>query len=161
MIFFEITVDIKRPLSEVFDYMTTFSNHQEIFSTNIHSAQTSDGPVGVGATMQNTAKFMGIKMVEHFKVIEYEKNKHIKKESMHDSTFYTWDKMIFSGDETHTALTVQCYAEAKGFILKLFEGMLGKQLAKTIKKDLDNLKQRLEQESVHVDTKITQNVLPT
>jgi hypothetical protein len=148
MIFFEVILDIKRPLAYTFNYMTTFSNHQEIFSTNIHSVQTSDGPVTIGTTMKNTAKFMGIKMEEHFKVVEYAENAHIKKESMHGSTFYTWDKMIFSGDEKNTRLTVQCYAEAKGRVLRLFEGMLGKHLAKTIKKDLSNLKYKLEQNAI-------------
>ena len=79
---FDIKVKINKPVKEVFTYVSSFDNHADLIGANIHSKQTSEGPVEVGTTMRNVAKFMGIKMEEHFVVTEYIPNKLIAKESI-------------------------------------------------------------------------------
>ena len=140
---FEVKVTIKKPAAEIFSYISNFSNHAEMFAANIESKQTSDGPIQVGTTMQNIAKFMGISMTERFIVKEFIPNKLIYKESLPESTFITGDKMILEEINGETIFTTQVYAYPKGF-LKLLDGFLGKQVKKSLIKDMNRLKKKFE-----------------
>src|SRR5579863_4416176 len=128
---FEIKVQINKPVQQVFDYVSSFDNHADLIGANIDSKQTSEGPVEVGTTMRNIAKFMGIKMEEHFVVTEYVPNKLIAKESIPGSTFVTGDKMMFEDVNGNTALTFYVYAYLTGF-LKLFDGYFSKKVCKSL-----------------------------
>lgn len=138
---FEIKVQIDHPVTEVFDYVSNFSNHKEMIKANIDSKQTSEGPVKVGTTMRNIAKFMGIKMEEHFVVTEFIPNKIIAKESVPGSTFVTGDKMMFEEVNGGTLLTCRVYANLTG-VLKLFDAYLGKKVRQSLTEDFNRLREK-------------------
>lgn len=138
---FEIKVHINHPVEDVFKYVSNFSNHKEMIKANIDSRQTSEGPVQVGTTMRNTAKFMGIKMEEHFVVTEFIPGKLIAKESAPGSTFVTGDKMTLEEENGGTLLTLYVYAHLKGF-LKLFDGYLEKKVHRSLKEDMERLREK-------------------
>jgi hypothetical protein len=140
---FEIKTQIDRPVKDVFKYISNFSNHKDMIAANVDSKQTSEGPVQVGATMRNIAKFMGVKMEEHFVVTEFVPDKVLAKESAPGSTFVTGDKMTFEEVNGGTLLTCRVYANLKGF-LKLFDGYLGKKICKSITADMNRLKTNFE-----------------
>jgi len=140
---FDIRIKINKPVKEVFDYVSSFDNHADLIGANIHSKQTSEGPVEVGTTMRNVAKFMGIKMEEHFVVTEYIPNKLIAKESIPGSTFVTGDKMMFDEDSGNTALTFHVYAHLTG-ILGLFDWFFSRKVRKSLTADMERLKQDFE-----------------
>jgi len=139
----EIKVPINRPAKEIFAYISNFSNHKDMIAANVDSKQTSEGPVKVGTTMRNIAKFMGMKMEEHFVVTEYEPNKILAKKSAPGSTFVTGDKIVLEEKDGGTMLNLNVYAELKGF-MKLFDGILEKQVRNSLVKDFYRLKANFE-----------------
>lgn len=141
---FEIKTQINKPVKDVFKYISTLSNHKDMVKANIDSRQTSEGPVQVGTTMTNVAKFMGIKMEEHFVVTEYVQDKILAKESAPGSTFVTGDKFTFEEANGGTLLTLYVYAHTKGF-LKLFDGFLGKKVKQCLVADMERLKKNFEE----------------
>jgi uncharacterized membrane protein len=138
---FEIKVHINQPVKDVFRYVSNFSNHKEMIKANVDSKQTSEGPVKVGTTMRNVAKFMGVKMEEHFVVTEFIPDKLIAKESAPGSTFVTGDKMTVEEENGGTLLTLHVYAHLKGF-LKLFDGYLEKKVRRSLTEDMERLKEK-------------------
>jgi len=140
---FEIKVQINKPVNDVFKYISMFSNHADMIAANIDSRQTSQGPVQVGTTMKNKAKFMGIKMEEHFIVTEFIQDKLIAKESIPGSTFVTGDKMTLEEMNGGTQLTVFVYANLTG-IAKMLDGFLGKKVKASLTADMERLKRDFE-----------------
>lgn len=140
---FEIITKINKPVKDVFKYISNFPNHKDMIAANTDSKQTSEGPVQVGTTMRNIAKFMGIKMEEHFVVTEYIQDKLIAKQSAPGSTFVTGDKMTLDEAGGGTQLTLYVYAYPKGF-LKLLDKPLGKKVKKSLEADMQRLKKDFE-----------------
>jgi len=141
------SVTVKRPVNEVFDYLTDFSNHQKIFSANVESKQVSSGPVGVGTKMTNIAMFMGKRMEEHFVVTSYCQNEHIEKKSLPGSTLPTSDVMTVKAVADGTEISIEVWAKPKGF-LKLAVPLIRAKVDKILSKDIQNLKELLESEPV-------------
>jgi uncharacterized membrane protein len=141
---FEIRVQINKPVKDVFKYLSNFSNHSDIMKANIDSRQTSQGPVQVGTTMRNVAKFMGRKMEEHFIVTEFVQDKIIAKESVPGSTFVSSDKMTFEEVNGGTLLTVSVRANLTG-LMKLFDNYLNKKVMQALTEDMERLKKNFEE----------------
>lgn len=139
----QIQVHINKPAEQIFSYISNFSNHKEMFSANLDSKQTSEGSVGVGTTMRNIAKFMGMKMEERFVVTGYELNKFIEKRSAPGSTFVTSDKMSLEKVNGGTLFTLYCDADFTG-VMKLLDGFMEKQVGKILTKDMNLLKEKIE-----------------
>jgi len=140
---FEIKVKINRPIKDVFNYISNLANHKDMIKANIDSKQTSEGLVQVGTTMTNVAKFMGMKMEEHFIVTEYIQNRLIAKQSAPGSTFVTGDKMTLEEADDGTLLTLYVYADLKGF-LKILDRILRRKVQKSLIDDMNRLKQDFE-----------------
>lgn len=136
---FEYSIQINRPEQEVFEYLSDFNNYHHVFHANINSKQTSEGPVQVGTTMRNLAKFLWKNMEEHFVVTEFEPEKRILKKSLSGSTFYTTDEIIFTDENGGTKLAVKVYAEITG-IMKIMAGVVRKKVAKILTNDPENFK---------------------
>lgn len=141
---FEIKVQIDRPAKDIFNHLAVFSNHADLIKANIDSKQTSEGPVQVGATMRNIAKFMGMKMEEHFVVTEFEPYKILAKESVPGSTYVTGDKYILDEVDGKTNLTFYVYAHLTGF-MKLLDGYFGKKVCQSLTADMERLKRDFEE----------------
>lgn len=141
---FEIKTHINKPVKDVFKYISTLSNHKDMIKANIDSKQTSEGPVQVGTTMTNVAKFIGMKMEEHFIVTEYLEDTFIAKQSAPGSTFVTGDKFTFDEADGGTLLNLHVYANTKG-LLKLFDGYLGKKVKQSLVEDMERLKKNFEE----------------
>jgi len=141
------SVTVKRPVNEVFDFLTDFSNHQKIFSANVESKQVSSGPVGVGTKMTNVAMFLGRRMEEHFVVTAYSQNEYIGKKSLPGSSLPTSDMMKVTAVEDGTEISIEVWAEPKGF-LKLATPLIRAKADKILSKDIQNLKELLEAEPV-------------
>jgi uncharacterized protein YndB with AHSA1/START domain len=71
----EGSITISRSVEEIFAYMTDIGNFAEWNEQAGPSEQTSDGPVGVGATYRGSYDFMGRKMEWTSEITEYEPNR--------------------------------------------------------------------------------------
>jgi len=75
-------IDIQRPAAEVFDYIADFENNP-LWQGGMETCMwTSDGPIAVGSTYEQVAKFMGRPILTTFKVTALEPGRSISIESI-------------------------------------------------------------------------------
>ena len=73
MITTHVTVEIARPVDEVFAFVTTPANFARWAGTLVRaSRQTSPGPVGVGTTFTQQNKLLGRRFTSEMHVVTYE-----------------------------------------------------------------------------------------
>jgi len=138
----EESVEIKRPVDEVFAYTTEAKSWPKWQSIIMEAEQTSQGPVRVGTTFKGTSRMMGLSMKWTAKVTEYEPNrkwaKNITCGSMIIEEHVTYDPI-----EGRIKFTIVYDMKVGGF-LKLFSPMVVSSMRKETKKSLSNLKSILE-----------------
>jgi len=72
---FEQSVVIRRPSEQVFDFLANPVNDPQWSSASIEMRQTSEGPVGVGATFKQVGRFLGRRLEFALEVTAYEPNR--------------------------------------------------------------------------------------
>lgn len=76
MIKTKISTLIRRPVHEVFAYVTHLENFPRWFGSIVmESRQTSPGPVGAGTTFTQVNEFLGRRFETHFTVTGFEQDK--------------------------------------------------------------------------------------
>lgn len=79
MITTRVTVQIDRPVDEVFDFVTNPGNFTRWAGALVkESRQTSPGPVGVGTTFTQVNMLMGRRFVSEMRVVTYEPQRHFE-----------------------------------------------------------------------------------
>jgi uncharacterized protein YndB with AHSA1/START domain len=138
----EESVDIKRPVDQVFAYVTDAKNWPRWESAMLEAEQTSPGQMGIGTTFRGANRVMGRRMVWISKVTEYEPNKKWGETISSGSTLIE-DHLIFDPVEGGTKFTL-VYDMQVGGLLKLFAPMVISTMRKQTKGNLSNLKSILE-----------------
>ena len=72
MIRVETSVHINRPGDEVFAFISNFENNPLWQSGQVEARFASEGPLRVGSTYDQVAKFLGRRIESTFEVLEYE-----------------------------------------------------------------------------------------
>ena len=142
MVSFEKSLFINRPQQEVFDYLSDPANDSEWQSSTISSEWTSEGPPGVGSTLNQSIKFMGRKFESGSEVTAWDPPNHYAQKTTGGPIPFEVN-LKFAAEENGTRVTVTGTAETGGFF-KLAEGVVGKQLQKQVGSDFDNLKVVME-----------------
>jgi uncharacterized membrane protein len=76
MIKTKVSVEIHRPVAEVFAFVTQVENFPAWFGEIVaESWQTSPGPISRGATFLQTHHFLGRRFTSHFTVTAYERDR--------------------------------------------------------------------------------------
>ena len=136
------SINIKRPVDNVFAYTLDVKSWPKWFSTLIEAEQTSQGQFGIGTTFTATSKGMGLKTKMTGKITGYEQNKTWDKElgtrSLAINVHYSFDSV-----EGDTKLTQKFDIKLSGF-MKLFSSMFASYMHKQMKVELNNLKGILE-----------------
>lgn len=142
MIRVEVEVEIARPPEEVFAYITNFEN-------NIHWQQgmrkitiTSEGPLGVGSTYDQVARFLGRDIVSSFVVTEYEPNHHIRIKTT-ESSFPIEVIRGVEPIEGGTRVYAIIEGDSSGFF-SVFERLMRWMVRRSIEGDYRRLKELLE-----------------
>jgi uncharacterized membrane protein len=138
----EESVEIKRPVDEVFAYTTEAKNWPKWQSFIMEAEQTSQGPMGVGTTFKGTNRMMGRTMKWSAKVTEYEPNRKWAKNIICGSVIIE-EHMTYDPLEGGIKFTIVYDMKVGGF-LKLFSPMVVSSTRKETKKSLSNLKSILE-----------------
>lgn len=139
------TVQISRPLNEVFDYVTDPRNDPDWQLAIVKSRYTSEGPIAVGSTGVHQAGGIGITMDYGWELIEYEESRRIAWKFT-SGPFKGSDGYVLEPTLNGTQFTRKAELNAHGiwwFISRLGGGMLAKQ----VQSDLQNLKRILESPS--------------
>jgi uncharacterized membrane protein len=142
MIRVETSVHIDRPSDEVFDFIANFENNPRWQSGQVEARFTSEGPLRVGSTYDQAAKFLGRQIVSTFEVLEYEPGCMVKASSTSGSFPITFTRIVeAAGDGAHVSAVVE--GDASGFF-KLAEPLLARMVQRSVKADYRNLKQLME-----------------
>lgn len=138
----ETSVTIRRPVEEVFDFVTNVANVMQWRSGIVELRQTSEGPMGVGATMLFVTRVMGRQIKMTMEITEYEPNRKYSTKSisgpMPAQASYTF-KSVNGG----TRLTFVAEAQPSGFF-KLVEPLVVRMQQRRYEAELGKLKELLE-----------------
>jgi len=138
----EESVEIRRPVDEVFAYTTEAKSWPKWQSFIMEAEQTSQEPMGVGTTFKGTNRMMGRSMKWTARVTEYEPNRKWAKNITCGSVIIE-EHMTYDPLEGHIKFTIVYDMKVGGF-LKLFSPMVVSSTRKETKKSLSNLKSILE-----------------
>lgn len=131
-------VHIDRPPEEVFAYLSNFENNPQWQSGMVSAVWTSDGPLAVGSTYDQVAKFLGRKIESSFEVLEYESGRMVKATSTGGSFPITFTRRV-EPSESGARVTAIITGEASGFF-KIAEPMLQRMVQRSVTSDYQNLK---------------------
>jgi uncharacterized membrane protein len=138
----EVEVTVNRPPGEVFDFISNFENNPRWQSGVKEASFTSDGPLGVGSTYQQSSKFLGRRIETSFEIIAFEPGVMVKARSTSGSFPITFTRSVEPLDEG-TRVTAVIEGDASGFF-KLAEPLLNRMVERQIKSDYAALKELLE-----------------
>ena len=138
----EVRISVSRPPDEVFAFISNFENNPK-WQSGMQEAQfTSKGPLGVGSTYVQVAKFLGRRIESTFEVVEYVPNRLVKAASTSGSFPITFTRIVDSGmDGAVVSAIVE--GDATGFF-KLAEPLLARMVRRTVNADYRTLKALLE-----------------
>ncbi|MCA1708452.1 MAG: SRPBCC family protein, partial [Actinobacteria bacterium] len=139
MVDFEVSVDIERPPTEVFAYLTDPANLHEWQSSAIESRQETEGPRGVGTRVVDVRKFLGKKMESVVETTAYDEGKRFDLKVVKGPIPFNIEQRLEPRGETGTRLTVHMSGEPGGFF-KYAESMVARQAERQFKTDYGTLK---------------------
>jgi carbon monoxide dehydrogenase subunit G len=136
------SVTVNRPVAEVWDFISNFENTTRWSRGVLKARQTSDGPLGVGSTLQMVVKAFGRRRTADYLVTEYEPNRAFAFEVTSGPVA---SRARYSVEPTGagTRLTASGEAEATG-PYKMLAPILVPTLKRHSQDDLANVKRILE-----------------
>jgi carbon monoxide dehydrogenase subunit G len=145
MVRFELSVDIARPLHEVWEYLIEPSNVPEWQTSAASSHQISDGPMGVGTHLVDERRFLGRRAKSEVEVTEFEPERLFTLHGISGPVRFTVRHLL---EERAEGTHLQIEAEADpGGIGRLMRPVVERAASHEIRKDFDRLKETLEARS--------------
>ena len=142
MIKLKHSVVINRPVDEVFAFLANPENEMLWNQSTQKSEQTSEGPMGVGTTVNIVTRFLGQSIDSTWEVTEYEVNRRRAIKSTSGPMPFEFVQ-TFESVEGGTKLTGTGQIEAGGFF-KLAEPVVGRMAKRQQETTFANLKDILE-----------------
>jgi uncharacterized protein YndB with AHSA1/START domain len=136
----ETSVQINRPVTEVFNYMADPTKWPE-WNSIVEESRPSETPLRVGTKIHQRAKFLGRKIESTFEVLEYEPNKRLVNQT--SDPFLTKITSTFEPEGGGTRVGAVIEGEPGGFF-KLGEPILARIAKKQFQAQLDTVKELLE-----------------
>lgn len=141
----EKSVDINRPVEEVFAYATDIKNWPKWHETIMEAEQTSAGELGVDTTFKGKASMEGRTAEFTGKMVEYDPNKRSRK-VMDFGNFTNEDELTFEPIDGGTRFTLAYDVKVHGFA-KLLSSRLNSAMRKELEQAMNSLKTILETQS--------------
>ncbi len=138
----EQSVVINRPTEEVFAFVADIEKMSQWMSELVEAKQTSEGPVGVGTTVNAVANVLGRRAENIQEVTEYEPNSKFAIKSA-SGPVASKDEFTFESVAGGTKVTRVTEAELGGFF-KLAEPLVARMLRRQFETNFANLKDLLE-----------------
>jgi uncharacterized protein YndB with AHSA1/START domain len=142
MVKVEASVDIKRPIAEVFAYVTDPTKTPEWSSLTLECTAEGTGPIGVGSRIRTVAKFLGHRAESKAEVTEYDPPRKFALRDVSGPVHLELVRHLEStGDGTRYRSTI---VGESGGLFKLTDPALSALLKRTVETDLHTLKVLLE-----------------
>jgi len=142
MIRFTATATIRRPVEDVFAFMTTVQNAPRWAPWIIEAQQTSQGPLGTGTTYRQVIELLGQRGELALEVTQYEPNKVFGARST-SGPLQASVVNAFEAVAEGTRITLTTEGEMTGFY-KMVEPLIAELLERQAEEALVNLKAILE-----------------
>ena len=136
------SVTVNRSVEEVWDFIGDFENTTRWSRGVLEARQTSDGPLGIGSTLQTVVKAFGRRRTADYLVTEYEPN-HAFAFEVTSGTMTSRARFSVEPAGAGTRLTASGEAEARG-LYKLLAPILVRTLKRHSEDDLARAKRLLE-----------------
>jgi carbon monoxide dehydrogenase subunit G len=136
------SVTVDRPVAAVWEFLSDFENTTRWSRGVLEARQTSDGPLGVGSTLQTVVTAFGRRRTADYLVTEYEPN-HAFGFEVTSGPMTTRARYAVEPVGAGTRLTASGQAAATG-VYKLLTPLLVRIVKRHSEDDLANLKRILE-----------------
>jgi carbon monoxide dehydrogenase subunit G len=133
------TIEVERPAEEAFAFIANFENNPQWQGGMKACRWTSEGPIGVGSTYVQEARFLGRRIETCFRVTEYEPGRKISIESTKSTFPIQVTRSVEPIDAGRCRVSAHVRGQPTG-IVKLLSGMA----KRMIRKDYEQLKRVLE-----------------
>lgn len=142
MIEVQVNIDIIKPQSETFAFISNFENNP-IWQKGMQQCTIiTPGVFGIGTQYQQVAKFLGKHIISKFEVIEYIPGNLVKATSLEGSFPITFTRTV-EGDEHISRVKAKIEGDPKGFF-KIAQPLMQWMVNRTIQQDYKRLKKILE-----------------
>ena len=138
----DTSVEIRRPIQEVFAYVADPSTTPRYSSTWLESALVGSGPMRVGSQVKRVARFLGWRLEVTAVVTDYEPNRKLSGRSIGGPIPGTIE-FLFEATERGTRVRVNVDAQAEG-LYKLADPVLSGVAKRAWDTDLAALKALME-----------------
>jgi uncharacterized membrane protein len=139
----EISTVIRRPVEQVFAFLSDFENWPKWVPGSIEARKTSDGPTGHGTTWRGVSNVLGRRVESESEVIEFEPNRKITWKYKPGAIQQAKAQATFEPDEGGTRFTLTLEGDSGGF-LKLAEPVFANLAKRQFEAGLANLKELME-----------------
>jgi uncharacterized protein YndB with AHSA1/START domain len=139
----EESVEINRPVEEVFSYATNPENFSEWVGNVIEVRKDASGPLREGETFTAEQKLLGRRFEAPFEVIAYEPNRRYAHRSTGGPAPVTMNFTYEPVSSESTRITQRNEGEPGGFF-GLVGPLLQRALRRQVRTNLENLKDMLE-----------------
>lgn len=143
MIRIQASVQIRRSPEEVFAYLSNFENNPKWQSGMISARFTSPGPLQVGSTYSQEARFLGRPVFSEFEVIEYEPGRRVKISSTSGTFPITVTRTVEPDGDGGSLVSAFVEGDASG-VYRLAEPILRSMVQRSVQGDYERLKVVLE-----------------
>ena len=143
MVRFELAVEIARPVHEVWEYLIEPENVPEWQSSAVASHQVSDGPIGVGARLQDERRFLGKRATSEVEVSEFEPERLFTLHGLSGPVRFTVRHRL-SQNGSGTRLDVEAEADPGGGLSRFVRPMIERAAEHELRGDFARLKKILE-----------------
>ena len=141
MLKMEFSVEIKRPVEEVFAYLTDPANETEWNSAVLECRAETPGPIRVGSKIHVLSSILGRRSESTYEVTALVPNKKYVHKT--NSPFPVEATYLAEPTADGTKVTLEGVAEPGGFF-KMAEPLLGRIANRQIQAQLDTMKELLE-----------------
>jgi NAD(P)-dependent dehydrogenase (short-subunit alcohol dehydrogenase family) len=139
---FEQSLEIQRPLSFVYAYLSDFSNTASWDPSVIQAQKTTPGPLQIGTHFDIQVKFAWTQLSLNYHITDMQKDRYLELKGMADN-YSLVDRIRFEGDESRCTIHYQIdvyYQEPMAKLAPLFAPLVKANAAHAIR----TLKQTLE-----------------
>jgi uncharacterized protein YndB with AHSA1/START domain len=142
MVKVEASVDIKRPIEEVFAYVTDPAKTPEWSSLTLECTLEGSGPIGVGSRIRTIGKLLGRRAESTAEVTEYDPPRKFAKRDISGPVHFELVRQLEAiGAGTRYRSTI---VGESGSLFKLADPAMSVLMKRTVETDLQTLKVLLE-----------------
>lgn len=134
---------IDRPAADVFEYVADMSNNPEWQKGMESCVWTSDGPIRVGSTYDQVAKFLGREIRTSFEVTEFEPDKLIRIESRSGPMPLDIRRVVTPLGDDRCEVVATIRGDSSG-VFRIADPIMKVMVNRSVQADYRRLKARLE-----------------